>query len=236
MNIDKRARTEYATLNRNRAGIYKFLSKIYETEVTTEFLKETASEKNPLRQVGELESIEPRFREGSKALRSYLAGLGDRDLENVKLELAAEYASLFLGLAGKPPHPSESAYKSESHNVMGQARDEVLGAYRNAGLDKIGEFKEPEDHIAVELSFMEYLCSRTAESIENDNMKEAVKYLEIQRNFLNKHLAAWVPSLAKDILESAELGFYKGIAKITDEFISMDQDTVAELIVDMGDV
>jgi TorA maturation chaperone TorD len=236
MNIDKQARTEYVTLNKNRAAIYKFLSKVYETEVTTDFLRETSSEKNPLRQVGDVESIEPRFKEGLEAVRGYLSGLSGRDLEHARLELAAEYASLFLGLAGKPAHPSESAYFSESHSVMGEARDEVLGAYRNAGLDKIGEYKEPEDHIAIELSFMEYLCRRTADSVENDKMNEAKKYLEMQRRFISEHLALWVPMLAKDILESAELEFYKGIAKITDEFIKIDRGTIHELVAGMEDI
>ena len=42
-----------------------------------------------------------------------------------------------------------------------EPRDRVLSAYWNAGVNKTKEFTEPEDHIAIELQFMEYLCRKT---------------------------------------------------------------------------
>jgi len=236
MKIEKQIKSEYVTLSTNRCAVYKFLSKVYETEITLDFLRETTRENSPLRQVVDLEITEPKLKEGLETLRKYLNGLGGRDLEKARLELAAEYASLFLGVAQKPAHPSESVYRSEGHFVMGEARDEVLGVYRNAGLDRIGEYKEPEDHIAVELSFMAHLCGKTAECVENDEIREAEKYLEMQKDFITKHLASWVPMLTRDILEGAELEFYKGIAEITNEFIKMDRETIDELISGIKDV
>lgn len=39
----------------------------------------------------------------------------------------------------------------------------MLHVYRNAGFAKNPGFKEPEDHLAVELAFMALLCDRAVE-------------------------------------------------------------------------
>jgi TorA maturation chaperone TorD len=217
-------------VNRYRYGVYTFLSKIYEREVTTQLLRDFSSPNSPLVQIGDLAELEEdTMKEGFRTLRQYLQGLSNRNLEDVRLELAAEYADLFLGIAGKPPHPSESVYVSTDKLVMGKARDEVLDAYRRAGLDKVREFTEPEDHIAIELNFMAILCQRTVDAIETDNAKRTREFLGIQKEFIEKHLARWIPQLTKDILEQAEVDFYRGIAMITDGFIQMEKKTIDEL-------
>ena len=49
--------------------------------------------------------------------------------------------------------------------MMQEAYAEVLHVYRNAGFAKNPGFKEPEDHLAVELAFMALLCGRAAEAL-----------------------------------------------------------------------
>jgi TorA maturation chaperone TorD len=227
----------YLTINRYRCGVYMFLTKIYEREVTTELLREFSGSSSPLMQIGDLGELEVgELKEGFRTLRGYLQGLADRNLEEVRLELAAEYADLFLGIAGKPPHPSESVYSSKEQLVMGKARDEVLDFYRKAGLEKVKDFTEPEDHIALELSFMALLCQRTQDALEGNNKKKANEYLRIQKDFIEKHPARWVPQLTKDVLEQAEVDFYKGVAMITDGFIEMEKRTIDELLDEIEDV
>lgn len=228
--------SDYLRINRYRYGVYTFLSKIYEREMTTQLLRELSGMSNPLMQIGDLGELEEgELKEGFQTLRGYLQGLAEGDLEQVRLELAAEYADLFLGIAGKPPHPSESVYAGKEQLVMGKARDEVLDAYRKAGLDKAKEFTEPEDHIAIELNFMALLCQRTADALESSNKKEASEYLRIQKDFIEKHLSRWVPQLTKDISEQTEVPFYKGIAMITAGFIEMEKRTIDELLSEIGD-
>jgi TorA maturation chaperone TorD len=58
------------------------------------------------------------------------------------------------------------------------------------GVRKVDEYREPEDHIAVELQFMAYLCRRTIEALnDGGRLDEVKKYLEAQRDFINNHLA-----------------------------------------------
>lgn len=113
---------------------------------------------------------------------------------------------------------------------MQQERDEVLKEYRQAGLVRSKDFKEPEDHIAIELEFMAYLCRKASESFQTEDMAISLEYLRKQKDFLEKHLLVWVPSFCKDLEQAAESGFYKGIAQLTAEFINAEQETIAALI------
>jgi TorA maturation chaperone TorD len=224
-------RERQMTLNRNRRLIYAFLSKMYEKEVTVELLKELSSEDSSILRIGDLVDLDDEgFRRGFEMLSGYLRSVSGRDLNEVKLELAVEYANLFLGVKGKPSHPSESVYRSKDQSMYQEPRDQVLRDYWNAGVDKVKEYTEPEDHIAIELQFMEYLCRKTVEALEKNENEEVKRYLQIQKAFIDDHLSTWVPRLTKDILEGAEADFYKGIAYITNAFVELERDSIRELI------
>jgi TorA maturation chaperone TorD len=60
--------------------------------------------------------------------------------------------------------------------------------------------------------------------------------LKIQKDFIENHLAKWVPQLTKDIVEQAEVDFYKGIAMITGGFVEMEKSTVNELSNELRDL
>jgi TorA maturation chaperone TorD len=219
----------------NRRLVYAFLSRVYEKEMTIDLLKELSDGSNEVSRIGFSEGFdEEKFRKGFEMLGGYLRSAAGRDLNQVKLELAVEYANLFLGVKGKPLHPSESVYVNRDHVMYQESRDRVQNIYWNAGVDKKKEYTEPEDHIAVELQFMEYLCRKTVEALGKDEKAEAAKYLRIQKDFVEGHLAKWVPKLTKDVLESAEVDFYKGIAYITDAFIGMDRKTINEFLDEDG--
>jgi len=215
-------------IHENRRLMYAFLSRMFEREVTLDLLKELSDKKNPILDAASLEGFDDeKLRKGYELVGGYLRSAADRDLNKVKLELAVEYANLFLGVKKKPAHPSESVYVSESQSMYQEPRDRALFTYWEAGVDKKKEYTEPEDHIAIELQFMEYLCRRVVESVQKLDTGEAVRFLKISQGFLRDHLCVWVPRLAKDIYESAEIDFYKGVATMTDAFTAIDSRAVA---------
>lgn len=215
----------------NRQALYSFFARIYARELTQDFLKELAGKRNlwlSLAQDPEVRGTE--MAEGLMTLAEYASKSNEQDSDTIQLELAAEYAGLFLGVWKVPAHPSESAYKNPEHLIMQKPRDDVLRIYRSMGLEKASEYTEPEDHIAIELQFMAYLCEKTSTALRNGNLQEAKKSLEVQRDFLNKHLGSWVPKLAADILKAARREFYKAVAKITKGYVEMDKEAVSEMI------
>jgi anaerobic sulfite reductase subunit A len=167
--------------------------------------------------------------EGFEQIANFALSLEGADLKKVQVDLAVEYAGLFLGVWGKPAHPSESYYLTDRQLVMQRPRDDVLNLYRAMGLERAGEFKEPEDHIALELQFMAHLCAMTNVALKSGNFKDARKYLDAQRGFLDEHLGKWVPKLASDVLKSARREYYGAIAKVTKVYVDADKEVVANL-------
>jgi TorA maturation chaperone TorD len=217
--------------NENRKVIYTFLARTFATEVTVDYLRELLDKKDPfMASAQDPEIIGTQLAAGFKELAEFASSLKQNDLEKTRLELAVEYAGLFLGVWHVPAHPSESAYYTQGQLIMQQPRDEVLKLYRSMGVDKALQFREPEDHIALELQFMLHLCDKTNEALKRNDFPEAGRRLEIQRDFLDDHLSKWVPKLCSDILKSAKREFYKAIAKITEGYIEMDKATIVDLI------
>jgi TorA maturation chaperone TorD len=207
----------------SRASTYGFLSLVYRKEVTVSFLAELIEQLAA-------EPDEAAESEGYRTLRKFVQQIKGTDLEKVRTELAAVYAALFLNMGPNPVFPFESVYTSSEGLLMQRARDEVLAEYRKEGLARISDFNEPEDHVAIELEFMGYLCQKSAEALEAGDRDTAEKYLQKQKDFLERHLLAWIPQFCKDVAKATRSGFYKGIAQITEEHLSLEGETIAELM------
>ncbi len=222
---------ELVSASDNRQAVYSFLARVYRVELTKETLKEIAEKRDLWVKLAEDTDVRGTdVSEGFGALAQFATSLDTANLDDSRLQLAVEYAGLFLGVWQLPPHPSESVYTSSEHMIMQKARDNVVKIYKSMGLNKVDEFREPEDHIAIELRFMAYLSGKTGDALKSNDLVGAQKYLEVQRDFLKEHLSKWVPKLAADILKGAQREFYKAIAKITEGYVRIDGDVVLEML------
>jgi TorA maturation chaperone TorD len=222
---------ELSEANDNRKNLYSFLARVYAKEVDVEFLRGLKEKREFfLASAHDSEVQEAEFADGFRELAEYAGTLRDDELEKARLELAVEYAGVFLGAWKGVAHPSESAYKTEGHLIMQKPRDEVLAKFRSMGLQKSEDFPEPEDHVALELQFMAHMSEKTGNALRDGKYADARKYLEIQKDFLKTHLGWWVPKLTRDIVKVARQNFYKAIAKITDGYIRIDKSILDELL------
>jgi TorA maturation chaperone TorD len=217
-----------------RKTVYAFLSSMYAREVTKEIIAELQS------RAGALSSLEPlkelgnaKLNEGLERLGRYLKDSTGRDIEQVRLELAVEYAGLFLSVWGTPAHPSESAYATGGRLVMQKERDQVLAMYRSVGMDKAKDFTEPEDHIAVELQFMSFLADETAKAAGAGDRQKVRELLDLQDVFLEKHLGSWLGHLASDVMKQGRVDFYRGISLIADGFVEEDRKVIKEFLAEL---
>lgn len=214
--------TEFEKITSDRGSTYGLLARLYKKEVDQQLLDQMAKMSLP-------EEVDAReIGEGYKRLKSYLAHVTARTLT----DLAVDYARIFIGAGatGNRTYPYESVYTSPHRLVMQDARDQVVRLYRDEGLEAEEEFTEPEDHVALELEFMAYLCQKTTEALKDENNSGALGYLKKQTDFVQQHLMPWVPTFCNDVRRLAREDLYRAVAMITEGYLSMEQDLIGELM------
>ena len=118
---------------------------------------------------------------------------------------------------------------------MQGARDEILALYRSAGLDKQASWKEGEDHIALELEYMQVLITRTVDALRADEGEEAYRLVKCQLNFMEDHLGAWAPLLTAQMRGFCKTKFYEGLSYMTDGFLEVDTALMEDMLSDDED-
>lgn len=214
---------ELIQVNEGRAAMYGLLSRLTRSEVDEQLLEELFS------QHYKVSTGNANMDEGNRLLATALSGIW----ENTVTELAADYLRTFLGhgySGHSAAYPYESVYASEKRLLMGAARDEVLALYRAAGLDKAQDWKEAEDHVALELEFMQVLAARTADALRSENQDEAYSLLLRSKSFLEDHLGAWVPLLAASMRDFAKTDFYRGLSYLLEGFVESDTELIDDLL------
>ena len=215
-------------LNRQRTATYGLLARMYRVEIDEEQLQAMKGMRFPAA-TGNANTDK-----GYRLLSGYLS----RAWDNTILELAVDYVRVFMGNTNEidgAAFPYESVYTSEKRLRMQEARDEVLAIYRAYGLDKAGDWKDAEDHVALELEFMKVLCERIGEALEAGDEDEASRLLTTQKNFLDDHLNSWVPMLTADMRHFAKTDFYLALSYLTDGFLAAEQEFLTDVLSDDED-
>jgi TorA maturation chaperone TorD len=208
---------------RVRRDIYAFLSRGYKKEVDEGYLK-SIEEIIPALEVLSKDSEDEVLNNGVKSLKEFAESIKNR--EEVIEDLNRKFTTLFLGVGYKDTvehvNPYESVYLSPEHLVMQEQRDEVVEFYARYGMGVADDFKEPEDHLSAELSFISGMCNLAYTDLENGDAKEAVEKLKAQKEFMFGHLLRWVHLLCKDLREASKDGFYNSLADLTMGYVRMD--------------
>ncbi|MFQ5891202.1 MAG: molecular chaperone [Candidatus Methanofastidiosia archaeon] len=190
-----------------RGKIYKFLSFIFLKEPSKDVIEK-------LKDREFLSNLKELFGHSSSHLEKFL-----KEFDGNCKALKQEYVSLFLAPSARYVAPYESVYRTGL--LWGNSTIDVLKCYERAGVVISKECKEIPDHLGLELEFIHFLCGREAETLENSR-EEALKFLNLQKEFLQNHLMSWVSEVCDEIEKKTKSEFYKGIASLTSEFVKRD--------------
>ena len=221
--MDEETKAALISITEQRSATYGLLSRLYRVEVDEEFLKEMKGMRFPAA------TGNSQVDEGYRLIATFLSNTWG----NTITDLAIDYVRTFIGHgvdAFTAAYPYESVYTSEKRLMMQDARDEVLAIYRSQGLDKQETWKEAEDHLALELEFMQILANRTVDALKAGDEDAAIELLTTQKNFLEDHLMAWVPMMTSDMRRFAKTDLYKGLASLTDGFMTVDFEFLQDLL------
>ena len=215
-------REDLARAHEQRAWMYGLLSRLYRVEVDPVFLDQLRAMRFPASTGNDA------MDEGYRLLAGYL---GRADAGTLT-ELAVDYVRAFIGhgIDGHAAaYPFESVYTSAKRLMMQGARDEVLALYRAEGVDKSADWKDGEDHVALELEFMKTLAERAAKALHEGDEAEAARLLQVQHAFLDDHLRKWLPTFTRDMGIFAKTDLYLGLARLTAGFLQVEEEFMAEV-------
>ncbi len=150
----------------------------------------------------------------------------------VASELAVEYTALFLGPGGHIS-PHESVQIEDHGAYWGDATLAVRRFITESGIEYSAEYNGIPDHISVELEFLAELARRESEAWLKQDTDAVINCLEYQRDFLGEHLGQWVGKFCSQVVERAELSFYREVANLTAMFVESEIEAVEERIADV---
>lgn len=173
-----------------------------------------------------VEALEDALSQLGSEARSEAARLSANHLDSGALQV--DYARLFIGPFMAPAPPYGSVYLEDKRRLMGNSTVDVQQHYLSLGLDLSPDFKEAPDHIAAELEFMHVLVNQELEAIELSDGQRLFDNLRHQRNFLQKHIGAWIGAFTDKIAEHAQTDYYRHLAGVTRMFIAEDMETLPD--------
>ena len=205
-----------------RASMYGLLAGLYENELEYEQICELKQMQFPV-DTGNT-SIDQGFLHMYEYLKTAWEGSAT--------ELKVDYSRAFIGsgVSGySAAYLYESVYTSERRLLAREARGEVLQFFRNNNLKK-GQWNDLEDHIALELGFMQIMSTRTRDALASGDEDSALNHIRCQYDFVRNHLNNWLPMMVGDVLKFAETKFYQGVAMLTLGYCESDEDLLKELL------
>jgi len=173
-----------------------------------------------------VEALEDALSQLGSEARSEAALLSAKNLDPDALQV--DYARLFIGPFMAPAPPYGSVYLEDKRRLMGDSTVDVQQHYFSLGLDLSPDFKEAPDHITAELEFMHVLVNQELEAIELSDGQVLLDNLRHQRNFLQKHIGAWIGAFTDKIVAHAQSDYYRHLAGIARMFIAEDMQAIPD--------
>lgn len=209
-------RRNWHAVSESRAAFYAWFSTIFAIEMPEDMIAaylrgEAAPLLSALRKIG-------LDRELSR-LQTSLARWSD--VPDLRLELAADFARLFLLGGREAALPYASAYLSSDQQLYGDPHVRMQHFLQNSGLQVHADFKEPSDHLAVYLAAMAQWIRQDAGLDAKDVSQSAAD----QWTFLNEALLVWLPQFqarCQQIGNETSTDFYPAIAALLLAFLHED--------------
>lgn len=138
----------------------------------------------------------------------------NRNTNGIIKNLKLDYTRLFDHTDRIPVVPWESVYLSTDNLLFQEETLDVRSWYLNYGLEITRKYKEPDDHIGLELAFLAHLASLSLNAFEEGDKSKFEEMLFAQRRFLSAHPLMWMPTWCDLVEEHAHTDFYRGVALI----------------------
>ncbi len=178
-------------------------------------------------------SVNDSFAQGLADMSRYLA----KRNTGTRLELAVDFTSAFAGTKtyeGRSAVPYKSVFTSEEGLLYQEGYRQVFAVYKREAVKRQSGLDYPDDHLSFMCEFMALLSRRTLTSLNEGKTDEALHYLTVSLDFLRAHIAIWFDDFADLSNLILKTRFYKGVLLMTKGFLEYDDETLRELIEQVG--
>lgn len=155
-----------------------------------------------------------------KELGRFCKDVQARGAETVASELLMEYGRLFLGPRPLRCPPYGSMYLDGA--VMGPSALDVVRRYAAEGLRVGPSWREPPDHVAIELGFMAWLSAAQSRAADAGETREEARLLRIQAEFLCDHLGRWGPLFAERLGQVTSCHLFRFLSGFLPHWVCLD--------------
>lgn len=209
-----------------RKNFYQFLGNyFYQPPGTTELKK--MIEDNPFEKFKNT-ILNDNFKKGVELLAQFCLENFHQEPEIISKRLEKEFYRLFIGPDRLKAPPYESVYLGKEKIIFDIQTLQVRDCYRTWGMEAEKKYKEPDDHIGLEIKFLSLLIDRAIVFLKDEN-EEIYENLLDQQLFLSQHVLAFGPEFLDLVIKNTEEIFYKGLALLASGFLEEDLDYLQEL-------
>ncbi|MDR2106882.1 MAG: molecular chaperone TorD family protein [Coriobacteriales bacterium] len=148
-------------------------------------------------------------------------------------KLATDFTMCFDGVAALGEQvavPYASVFLGEKALLYQEPRHKVFKIFQAESISLKSDIKLPEDHLSFELEFLAILSSRILAALEQGNRDEALRNLELSREFINEHILTWLDLLKERADKILTTRFYRGALKATKGYLELDLGMIDDLI------
>jgi TorA maturation chaperone TorD len=159
---------------------------------------------------------QPAVREGTRLIQGWITSHGGQLTPGAFDELRADYTRLFIGPAKVLAPPWESFYFNEERLLFQEQTLQVRQWFRRFGMESENIYKEPDDHIGLELAFLASLAQLALQALNEGDQARFQDASAAQSQFLEQHPAKWVSSWHLLVQQEARTDFMRGVASLVE--------------------
>ncbi|WP_269935716.1 molecular chaperone TorD [Serratia liquefaciens] len=135
---------------------------------------------------------------------------------DAQLELAADFAGLFLMTEKSAALPYSSCYQLASSRFKQEPSAQMKALLAQSGMAVESSFGEPEDHLALVVELLSHLNFALTEA--GDERRELLKL----RNEALIHCLSWLPEFNQRCLSYDKFGFYAALSGLLLALMRLD--------------
>lgn len=144
----------------------------------------------------------------------------------IEEDLNVDFTSIFI----LNVYPYESVFLNDEGYINPSITNPTLQFYLEHGyeIDLNKTRALSPDHLAVELEFMMNLIQEELNAFAREDYNEEKRYLNLEKEFMEKHLLQWAPIYFMAARDMAETPFYYDLCQLALEFILSDYEYIEE--------